>query len=69
MSLMLNVTYAERHILAICAECCYAECRHADCRYAECCYAECHYTECRYAVCRGAVFTAICLKKWNGREK
>jgi hypothetical protein len=33
---MLNVVYAECHIKATCAECCYAECRYAECRYAEC---------------------------------
>ena len=33
---MLTVTYAECHISASNAQCCYAECRYAECRYAEC---------------------------------
>ncbi len=38
---MLTATYADCHILALCAECHFAECR----------YAECHYAECRGAFC------------------
>ncbi len=37
---MLSVSYVDRHIPAL---------------YAECHYGECHYAECRYAECRGAV--------------
>jgi hypothetical protein len=32
---MLNVTYAEFHKSALCAECRYAECRYAECRGAD----------------------------------
>jgi hypothetical protein len=37
---MLSVKSAQRHKLALYAECRYAECRNAECRYAECRYAE-----------------------------
>jgi hypothetical protein len=33
---MLSVNSAQRHKLALYAECRYAECRNAECRYAEC---------------------------------
>ncbi len=33
---MMAVTYAECHIKAPFAQCCYAECRNAQCRYYEC---------------------------------
>ncbi len=46
---MLTAIYAECHIQALCAECCYAECHFAECYYAECHYGECHYAESHYA--------------------
>jgi hypothetical protein len=47
---MPSVTYALRHLQALCVEC-----RYAECCYAECCHDACRYAECRYADSRSDI--------------